>query len=138
MKNCLLKSLFVFLFSLVLMNKGYAQECDEGCLGIWCYVDVSLSDPVNAGELIYTISAPPEGFTGGLIGPGSPSFFNNLGSTIDLHLKKSHLVLELDGNDFVQLILDAQVNKYVLGTDGAISSGNYVQCHYHIILNVTP
>ena len=78
------------------------------------------------------------GFTGGIIGPGSPCFFNNLGNTIELHLRKSHLVVESDGNEMTTLILDAEVNKYVLGMEGSISSGDYVRCHYHIILRVTP
>ena len=121
-----------------IVGKTNAQTCDQGCLGTWCYVDVSLSDPTNAGYLIYTIPAPPEGFTGGIIGPGSPHFFNNLGSTIDLHLRKSMLLLEVDENNEATLILDAQVNKYVPAMEGVISAGAYVQCHYHIIIRVTP
>lgn len=138
MKCRFFRLLFFLLFSFVLTNVSYAQThtCDEGCLGTWCYVDVSLSDPTNGGELIYTIPVPPERFTGGIMGPGSPTLFNDLGNTIELHLRKSHLVVEADGGD-VQLVLDAQVNKYVIATEGAISSGDYVQCHYHIVLNVT-
>lgn len=130
-------SLFV-LFSFVLTNVSYAQNsvCGEGCLGTWCYVDVSLSDPTNAGELIYTIPMPPERFTGGIMGPGSPYLFNNLGNTIELHLKRGQLVVEADGGN-VQLVLDALVDKYVIATEGSVSSGDYAQCHYHIILNVT-
>lgn len=128
----------IVLFSFVLTNISYAQTavCGEGCLGTWCYVDVSLSDPTNAGELIYNIPMPPERFTGGIMGPGSPYFFNDLGNTIELHLRKSHLVVEADGGN-VQLILDAQVDKYVIATEGSVSSGDYAQCHYHIVLNVT-
>lgn len=130
-------SLLVML-PLMFVGKTNAQTCDQGCLGTWCYVDVSLSDPVDSGYLVYTIPVPPEGFTGGIIGPGSPCFFNGLGNTIELHLRKSHLVVESDGNEMTTLILDAEVNKYVLGMEGAISSGDYVRCHYHIILRVTP
>jgi len=115
-----------------------AQTCDQGCLSTWCYVDVSLSDPTDAGYFIYTIPAPPEGFTGGIMRPGSPRFFNNLGSTVDLYLRKSFLILEVDEKNEATLIMDAQVNKYVPAMEGVISSGAYVQCHYHIIVRVTP
>ena len=140
MKNLFLRLSLFALFSFVLTNVSYAQThtYGEGCLGTWCYVDVSLSDPTNAGELIYVISTPPEGFAGNPMGPGSPSFFNYWGSTVELHLKKSHLFIELDGQDFVRLILDVQVNKYVSGLEPTLSTNDKVQCHYHIILNVTP
>ena len=138
MKRVILSLVLLVMLPYVFVEKIKAQTCDEGCLGTWCYVDVSLSDPVNAGELIYTIPVPPEGFTGGIMGPGSPYLFNDLGSTIELHLKKGHLEIEADGNETTTLMLDALVNKYVLGTEGYISSGDYVQCHYHIILRITP
>ena len=52
MKNLFLRLSLFALFSFVLTNVSYAQThtYGEGCLGTWCYVDVSLSDPTNAGE----------------------------------------------------------------------------------------
>lgn len=76
--------LLLVILPLVFVEKNNAQTCDEGCLGTWCYVDVSLSDPMDSGHLVYTIPVPSEGFTGGIIGPGSPYFFNNLGNTVEL------------------------------------------------------
>lgn len=138
MKKTILSLILLFFIPFIYVNKINAQTCDQGCLGTWCYVDVSLSDPTDAGYLIYTISAPPEGFTGGIIGPGSPRFFNNLGSTVDLYLRKSHLLLEVDENNEATIILDAAVNKYNSAIEGSISSDTYIQCHYHIVLRVTP
>ena len=137
MKHCFFRFLLVALFSFALPNVNNAQTCGIGCLGTWCYVDVSLSDPTYAGDLIYVIPVPPEGFAGSIMGPGSPRLYNNLGSTVELRLKKSHLEVESDGGN-AQFVLDALTNEFVQDMEGSISSGGYARCHYHIILNVTP
>lgn len=100
----------------------------EDCLGIWCYVNASLSDPLVSGRLVYTIPMPSENILS-ISGPGAPHLFNCLGNTIELHLSLPDLILELDGHDSVQLDLEMVINR--MSPFGSA-------CHYHIKLNLRP
>ena len=140
-----LKTLFIFvLLGCLTLTKVNAQTiCNNGenvaegqtidgngqdCLGIWCYVNASLSDSLVGGRLVYTIPMPWESVLN-ISGPGAPQLFNSLGKTIELHLSLPDLILELDGHDSVQLDLEMVINK---------KSSFGVNCHYHIKLNVRP
>ena len=65
-------------------NVAEGQTIDgngQDCLGIWCYVNASLSDPLVGGRLVYTIPMPSEPILY-IFGPGAPHLFNSLGRTI--------------------------------------------------------
>jgi len=144
MVKFLLRLFFVVLLGCLTLTNANAQIlCNTGenvaeeqtiggngqdCLGIWCYVNASLSDPLISGRLVYTIPMPPETVLY-ISGPGAPHLFNCLGSTVELHLSLPDLILELDGHDFVQLDLEMVVDK---------KSAFEVNSHYHIKLNIRP
>ena len=140
-----LKTLFIFmLLGCLTLTKVNAQTIynnlehvaegqtidgnGQDCLGIWCYVNASLSDPLVGGRLVYTIPMPSEPILY-IFGPGAPHLFNSLGRTIELHLSLPDLILELDGHDSVQLDLELVVDK---------RSSFGTNSHYHIKLNVRP
>lgn len=126
MKKIFINILFSFLLCLS-YSETKAQSIEgtgPDCLGIWCTIDVSLSDPVVNNRLVYTIPTPPDEITG-IYGPGMPYFFNNLGNTVDLYLNKFDLIPQLDDTDeYTILDLEMTVNHYVNGYEG----------HYHIKL----
>lgn len=106
----------------------------------WCTIDVDLNQQEN--DLVYTIPVPPEGIllttpnvfgtVGPIIqGPGSPHLFNNLGNTVDLHLRKNHLLLEYENNP-TECVLELIVNKKV--SDWGTSSPAQNFCYYYIRL----
>lgn len=128
-----------FLFILFVPNISFAQFSND-CLGIWCTIDVDLNQQKN--DLVYTIPVPPEGIllttpnvfgtVGPIIqGPGSPHLFNNLGNTVDLHLRKNHLLLEYENNP-TECVLELIVNKKV--SDWGTSSPAQNFCYYYIRL----
>ena len=109
-------SFFILFLTQVCLVK--AIDDSYACLGILCYVNVDLSsDPVDSeGFLTYTIRTPSENLAPnyGVQGPGSPRLTNNLGSTVDLKLRRSHLALEADGRN-CELVIDVLVNKWSSG-----------------------
>lgn len=133
------KILFCLIGIMFMIGNTFAAGYE--CLGTLCYVNVNLStDPVDGGYLTYTIPVPDEGLGpyAGVQGPGSPVLANNLGTTVDLKLRKSHLALEADGKN-CQLYVDLLVNKWSLGfghytTTKPSGSQTYPQCYYRVIL----
>lgn len=126
MKNTFIKILLGFLLCLSYgETKAQYVDCTgSDCLGIWCTVDVSLSDPLVNNSLVYTIPTPPYNITG-IYGPGMPSLLNDSGSTINLYLRKHDLMLQLDDSDeYTILDLEMTVEHYING----------YECHYHIKL----
>ena len=83
-------------FLLFISNGETKAQCLErtgmDCLGDWCIVDVSLSDPLVDNYLVYTIPKPLYAISG-IYGPGMPRLFNDLGGTMDLYLRKFDLQL---------------------------------------------
>lgn len=84
-----MKKLLFFTVCILCVYVCNAQSTSYTNLGILCYINVSLShDPVdNQGYLTYTINTPDEAVCG-IQGPGSPILTNNLGSTVDLKIRR--------------------------------------------------
>lgn len=126
MKKLFVKILLGFLLCLS-CGETKAQHIDgtgPDCLGIWCTIDVSLSDPLVNNRLVYTISKPPYSITG-LYGPGMPYISNDSGNTIDLSFNRFDLIPQLDDNDeYTILDVEMTVSNYANG----------YECHYHIKL----
>ena len=130
MQNSFCKILLCFL--LFISNGETKAQCLErtgmDCLGDWCIVDVSLSDPLVDNYLVYTIPKPPYAISG-IYGPGMPRLFNDLGGTMDLYLRKFDLLPHLDeGDDYAILYLEMTV-----GTTNDPLVNDYGG-HYHIKL----
>lgn len=125
------QKLLTLLFALLFTTSCFAHLEGNDCLGVWCTIDVDLSQQTT-GELVYTISVPPEGIylslpnelnTRGPVveGPASPYLFNYLGNTVDLHLKKTQLMVEYETNPtecILELFVDKQVNDGGIETSG--------------------
>ena len=134
-----MKRTFFFLICLMMGLASKAVDRGYTCLGLLCYVNVNLTtDPVNAGMLTYTIPTPPDydPIYSHAQGPGSPHLTNCLGSTIDLQLRRSHLLLEYDGQN-TQFPVDILVKKWSTGwgqytTDPGYDE--YAQCYYQVII----
>lgn len=126
----------IFTVCLLCVYVCNAQSTSYTNLGILCYINVSLShDPVdNQGYLTYTINTPDETACG-IQGPGSPILTNNLGSTVDLKIRRIHLDLAADGLN-CEIPLELTVAKWSTGwghyTTSPSSGG--AQCYYYIVL----
>lgn len=129
MKNIFIKFLLGILMC-ISYNEVRAQSVEgtgPDCLGIWCYVDVSLSDPVIDNRLVYSIPAPPHAITG-MYGPGAPTYTNPSGGYIEIQLFRAHLVPELDDTDESTILdIEMTIDNYING----------YECHYHIKLVLT-
>lgn len=118
-------------------QESKAQNCNSyTCLGEWYDLNISLSDPVVNGHFVCTIPVPPEGINSnsGIMGIGTPYFFNQLGSTIDVYVKKIDLTPEMV-NDLETFILDFETLKKIPTIEPS-ASDEKVYCHYHLRLNV--
>lgn len=126
----------IFTVCLLCVYVCNAQSTSYTNLGILCYINVSLShDPVdNQGYLTYTINTPDETACG-IQGPGSPILTNNLGNTVDIKIRRTHLDLAADGLN-CEIPLELTVAKWSTGwghyTTSPSSSG--AQCYYYIVL----
>lgn len=131
---------FHFIFILMacfFCQESKAQNCGSyTCLGVWYDLNISLSDPTVNGYFVCTIPVPPEGidFNSGIIGIGAPYFFNHLGSTVDVYIKKIDLIPDMV-NETETFILDFETLKEISAFEPGGSSGK-VRCHYHLRLNV--
>ena len=147
MKEILSKSVLLFLIMMLNSFSSFSQVVDEmnkrdlsGCdyLGIWCYVTISEDNRQSNGTFRCTISIPPEGIHtyGNPIGPGSPHFENNLGSTIDL-VFSSDLADELRfATDDNPATVEIPVNKWVRNCYYyTVETDNAVRCFYSVVLH---
>ena len=146
------KKLLTFVFALLVATSCFARTYGNDCLGFWCTIDVDLSHN-NGGDLVFTIPVPPEGIilslpnefntVGPIVeGPASPYLLNNLGNTVDLHLKRSQLLVEYETNP-TECVLELFVNKKVNDFGIPITDSHQTfntginQCYYYIRLLLT-
>lgn len=126
--------LSAFQFSRAQCNNSYAVDC----LGVHCYITVDLNnDPVTSdGYLKYTISKPQEGIES-IQGPTAVYLSNDLGNTIDIYIKKIHLI-PLTRAITSEIPYELIVKKWVDRWGSPISEGTAeaIQCHYHVVLLV--
>lgn len=135
------KRMVLLLSCILAVSMVKAQDRSYACLGTLCYVSVYLNkDSVADGYFTYTIPVPPEGIYSfhEVQGPGSPYLTNHLGNTVDLELRRSHLLLAVDGED-CEVPLELLVNKwsYDWGSYTTTPDLNAAQCYYLIRLLVT-
>lgn len=141
MKNSIFKIfaflafLFVFQISKAQCNNSYQVDC----LGVLCYITVDLdNDTVTSdGYLKYTIFKPQETIDC-LQGPTAAHLTNDLGSTIDIYIKKAQLI-PLVRSITSEIPYELLVNKWVdrWGMPSIMGAAEAVQCHYHVVLLIT-
>lgn len=135
------QKIFALLLTIFIPTLSFAQYGND-CLGIWRTVTIDLNQ--TGMEVVCTIPTPLEGVLltmpnqlgtmGPVIqGPGSPRIYN-VGSTIDIHLRKAHLLLEYEANPS-ECLLELFVNKQV--SDWGVPTQNGNQCYYYIRLLLT-
>ena len=132
------KVILLFLFCLVSLVsfEAYCQSPSYTNLGTLCYININLRQtPVDSqGYYTFTIHTPQERICG-VQGPGSPILINNLGSTVDLKIRRMYIELAADGNN-CEIPLEAYVEKWSTGwgnyTTSPTSGG--AQCYYYIVL----
>jgi len=140
---------FMTLFFAVFAISVHAQDNSDldwetpdlsyNCLGIHHYVSVDLdNDPVESGYLKYTIPVPKEGIDF-ITGPAGCHLLNNLGSTIDVYVRRSHLELALADQPYAQVRFELFVRlwKDYNGITTTILAGIENQCYYLVIFNMS-
>ena len=149
MKSAFLKS-FISLFFIVISSSVYAQRIDipdydwdkpdlsYNCLGLHCYVSVDLkNDPVENGYYKYTIPIPREGVDF-ISGPVGCYLSNNLGSTVDIYIRRSHFEVIASDQPHAQVPFELFVPlwKDYSGLPTTTPSGVANQCYYHVVFNM--
>ena len=149
MKNIFFKS-FISLFFIVLSSSVYAQTYDPeldwdypdlsyNCLGTHCYVSVDFNnDRVENGYLKYTIPVPKEGVDF-ISGPVGCYLGNNLGNTVELYVRRTHLELLASDQPHAQVPFELFVRlwKDHQGVTTTIPSGVENQCYYYVVFNLS-
>lgn len=141
MKHTFLKAFTVLFFSFLAIS-SYAQVDEPtysySYLGIHCYVSVDLkNDPVENGYLKYTIPTPLQGATN-IQGPAGAYLSNNLGSTIDVYVRRSHLELAMADRPYAQVPFELYVNlwKSPNGSTTTYYDPDKEQCFYLVVFNM--
>lgn len=135
-----------FISILISINRLYAYTTGYDYLGIWCYVDVEVTDK-NTNDLVFSIQVPPEGINPFMYnghyedgfdiqGSGQPYLFNLQGNTVDLHLNRKILQMETSITGFYGIFLEIYVNKWVndFGNYFTFPAYGTTRCHYLIKL----
>ena len=140
-----MKKLFITIFVSLLAIAAKSQNVTNGncwgydCLGRLCYVTVDLNnDPLIDGMYLkYTIPAPSENIYS-IQGPGISLVFNDLGSTVDILVRKTHLELALADSPNREIPCDVLVEKWVdeYGKYEYNQTNANIMCHYHIVLMI--
>jgi len=139
-------NLFMTLFFAILSTSIYAQNDSlaeptfaQEYLGIHCYVSVDLkNDPVENGYLKYTIPVPREGVDF-IQGPAGSYLLNNLGNTVDVYVRRSHLELALADMPYAQVPFELFVHlwKSPNGSTSTFPDPTKEQCFYYVVFNMT-
>ena len=131
----LLVFLSTSLFGKAQCNNSFVVDC----LGVDCYITVDLNnDPVTSdGYLKYTIFKPQERIED-IQGPTAAFLLNDLGSTIDIYIKKIQL-LPLTRAITSEIPYELLVEKWVdrWGRPTTKEADDSIQCHYHVVLLIT-
>lgn len=115
----LMKKLLVVIFSLICaINLSAQNNSLPQYQGVLCYISVDLdNDSVESGYLRYTFNKPAEAlYSGSLLevqGPGNPCLMNDLGTTIQICLKKLRIATEKpDGGSVWQCTEDLWIGTW--------------------------
>ena len=140
-----MKKLFIVIFVSLLAIAAKSQNITNGycfgydCLGRLCYVTVDLkNDPLIDGMYLkYTIPAPSERIWA-IQGPGIAMTFTNMGSTVDIYVRKTHLELALADSSNREIPCEVLVEKWVddYGNYEYYQGAGYIMCHYHIVFMI--
>ena len=134
-----MKKLFIIVFMSLFAIAAKSQCNNYCCLGRLCYVTVDLkNDPVVDGMYLkYTIPAPSESIWS-IQGPGTSLFFNHLGNTVDIYVRKNHLELAIADSNVREVPCEVLVDKWVndYGYYEYYQASGYLRCHYEIILMI--
>ena len=137
MKNVFFKIFTSLSLIIYFTLNSNAQTHTHGfdCLGVLCRITVNLEkDPVTSdGYLRYTIITPPEGAYN-IQGPAGAFLANNLGSTVDIYIRKSQLELAVADRDQCEIPFELLVYMWKDEWGNPASYG--IQCYYHVILMV--
>lgn len=144
MKRMFLKA-FMLLFFVNITSSVLAQDYGfiepnhvEQYLGVHCEVSVDLdNDPVQGGYLKYTIPAPREGVSF-IQGPAGCYLSNNLGSTVDIYVRRVQLELALSDLPYAQVPFELFVNLWKDPHGGTTSSSgeSTEQCFYYVVFEI--
>ena len=139
----------LFTFSTYAQNMGNQVEripenwpipdYSDECLGIHYYISVDLrNDPVVDGYLKYTIPVPREGIDF-ISGPASAFLLNNLGSTVDIYVRRSQLEIAIADQPYAQVdfALFVHLWKDPFGGISTSPSSTNKQCYYLVVFNMT-